>query len=62
MGKYAKGQHVFPKIAQAIWRDHYQLLKDGQLLGQKITATVLFTDLKGFTTITERTDPETLMG
>lgn len=55
------GQHVSPKIAQAIWRDRYQLLKDGQLLGQKITATVLFTDLKGFTTITERTEPETLM-
>jgi adenylate cyclase len=55
------GQHVSPKIAQAIWRDRNQLLKDGELLGQKITATVLFTDLKGFTTITERTDPETLM-
>ncbi|MEQ9000141.1 MAG: adenylate/guanylate cyclase domain-containing protein [Coleofasciculus sp. B1-GNL1-01] len=55
------GQHVSPKIAQAIWRDRNQLLKDGQLSGQKLTATVLFTDLKGFTTITENTDPETLM-
>ncbi|WP_228060982.1 MULTISPECIES: adenylate/guanylate cyclase domain-containing protein [unclassified Coleofasciculus] len=55
------GQHVSPKIAQAIWRDRNQLLKDGQLAGQKLIATVLFTDLKGFTTITEQTDPETLM-
>lgn len=55
------GQHVSPKIAQAVWRDRYQLLKEGQLLGQKLTATVLFSDLKGFTTITEETDPETLM-
>lgn len=55
------GQHVSPKIAQAIWNSRQQVLKDGQLLGQKLTATVLFTDLKGFTSITERTDPETLM-
>ncbi len=55
------GQHVSPKIAQAVWSDRHQLLKEGQLLGQKMTATVLFTDIKGFTTITEKTDPETLM-
>lgn len=55
------GQHVSPKIAQAIWYNRQQFLKDGQLLGQKLTATVLFTDLKGFTTITERMVPETVM-
>ncbi|MFB2934186.1 CHASE2 domain-containing protein [Aerosakkonemataceae cyanobacterium BLCC-F154] len=55
------GQHVSPKIAQAVWRDRYQLVKEGQLLGQKMTATVLFSDIKGFTSITEKTDPETLM-
>jgi adenylate cyclase len=55
------GQHVSPKIAQAIWCNRQQFLKDGQLLGQKLTATVLFTDLKGFTTITERMAPETVM-
>ncbi|MFB2895250.1 CHASE2 domain-containing protein [Aerosakkonemataceae cyanobacterium BLCC-F50] len=55
------GQHVSPKIAQAVWSDRHQLLREGQLLGQKMTATVLFTDIKGFTTITEKTEPETLM-
>lgn len=55
------GQHVSPKIAQAVWSDRHQLVREGQLLGQKMTATVLFTDIKGFTTITEKTDPETLM-
>ncbi|HEY9610687.1 adenylate/guanylate cyclase domain-containing protein [Allocoleopsis sp.] len=55
------GQHISPKIAQVIWHNRQRLLKDGQLKGQKLTATVLFTDLKGFTTITEETEPETLM-
>jgi adenylate cyclase len=55
------GQHVSPKIAQAVWNDRYQLLKEGQILGQQMTATVLFTDLQGFTRITEQTDAQTLM-
>ena len=54
-------QNVTPKIAQAVWSSRHQLLKEGRLIGQKMTATMLFTDLKGFTTITEHTDPETLM-
>ncbi|MFP4121990.1 CHASE2 domain-containing protein [Coleofasciculus sp.] len=55
------GQHVTPKLAQAVWRDRHQLLKEGQITGQQLTATVLFTDIKGFTGITERTNPEVLM-
>lgn len=55
------GRHVTPAIAKAIWRDRDQLLEQGRLLGRQMTATVLFADLKGFTTITEETDPKTLM-
>ncbi|MEQ9548172.1 MAG: adenylate/guanylate cyclase domain-containing protein [Coleofasciculus sp. G3-WIS-01] len=55
------GQYVTPKLAQAVWRDRHQLLKEGQITGQQLTATVLFTDIKGFTGITERTNPEVLM-
>lgn len=55
------GQHVTPKLAQAVWRDRHQLLKEGQITGQQLTATVLFTDIKGFTGITECTNPEVLM-
>lgn len=55
------GRHVSPKIAEAIWRDRQQLLTEGRLRGQQITATVLFTDLKGFSTVAEMLDPETLM-
>lgn len=55
------GRHVTWEIAEAIWRDRHQLLKDGRLLGRKTTATVLFTDLKDFSRIAEHTDPEVLM-
>lgn len=55
------GRHVSSEIAQAIWQDRHQLLKEGRLLGRKMTATVLFTDLQDFSSIAERTDPETLM-
>ncbi len=55
------GRHVSPAIAKTIWRNRRQLLKEGRLLGRQMTATVIFADLKGFTSIAEQTDPETLM-
>lgn len=55
------GRHVASEIADAIWHDRHQLLKKGRLLGRKMTATVLFTDLKSFSSIAEHMDPETLM-
>lgn len=55
------GRHVAPEIAEAIWQDRHQLLKKGRLLGRKMTATVLFTDLKSFSSIAEQMDPETLI-
>lgn len=55
-------RHVTPQIAEAIWRDRDMLLKEGRLKGQKMTATVLFTDLKNFSTLAEQLEPEALMG
>ncbi|HAJ63227.1 MAG TPA: adenylate/guanylate cyclase domain-containing protein, partial [Cyanobacteria bacterium UBA8543] len=55
------GRHVSPAIAKTIWRNRHQLLRDGRLFGRQVTATVLFADLQGFTSIAEQTDPETLM-
>ncbi len=55
------GRHVTPEIADAIWRDRNQLLRGGRLPGRKMIATALFTDLKDFSGITERTNPEILM-
>ena len=55
-------RHVTPAIANAIWREREQFMSSrGRLRGQQMTATVLFTDLRGFTTLAEQLDPETLM-
>ncbi|WP_261208340.1 adenylate/guanylate cyclase domain-containing protein [Laspinema sp. D2d] len=54
-------RHVTPKIAEAIWRDRQKILKEGQLEGQEVIATVLFTDLKGFSSIAEGMPPKLLM-
>jgi len=55
------GRHVTPEVAEAIWRDRHQLLTEGRVQGQQITATVLFTDIKDFSRISEQTEPKALM-
>ncbi|MGL5082016.1 MAG: CHASE2 domain-containing protein [Microcoleaceae cyanobacterium] len=55
------GKNVTPKIAEIIWNERDQLLIQGRMVGKQMTATVLFSDLQGFTQIAERTDAETLM-
>ncbi len=54
-------RHVTPKIAEAIWKNRQKILKEGQLEGQEVIATVLFTDLKGFSSIAEGMPPKILM-
>jgi adenylate cyclase len=54
-------RHVSAKIARAVWHDRYSLLDRGQLVGREMTATVLFSDLKNFSTIAEGMNPATLM-
>jgi adenylate cyclase len=54
-------RHVSAKIAQTVWLDRYSLLDRGQLVGREMTATVLFSDLKNFSTIAEGMHPATLM-
>jgi len=54
------GQSMSPEIAAAMWERRDELLKDGKLPGQRLIATLLFTDLKGFSTISEGMEPEEL--
>ncbi len=54
-------RHVSPEVAGAIWAQRDAFLSGGRLSSQKLVATVLFTDLKGFTGISERMDTHALM-
>ncbi len=55
------GQQTSPKIAQALWKERDRLLEAGLLPGQTLTATILLTDLKGFSTISEKISPAAVM-
>ncbi len=55
------GQQTSPAIANALWNSRVRLLNQGILPGQNLTATILLTDIKGFSTISEKKPPETVM-
>ena len=55
------GQQTSPAIANALWKERVHLLESGLLPGQKITATIILTDLQGFSTICEKLPPEVVM-
>jgi adenylate cyclase len=54
-------RHVSKKVAEEIWKQRDQYLTAGRLVSQRLTATVLFTDLQNFTTVSEQMEPHTLM-
>jgi len=53
--------HMSKEIADTIWDERDQILEDGHLKPQRLTATILFTDIRGFTTISESMEPSELM-
>ena len=54
-------KHVSPTVVEALWAQRDEFLDGGRLKPERVTATVLFTDLKGFSTTSEKMDPATLM-
>ena len=54
-------RHVSKEIAEMLWQKRSQFLDNGRLKCQKMTATILFTDLRGFTLMSEKMDPQDLM-
>ena len=58
------GQQTSPEIADALWQSRDHLLESGRLPWQKLTATLFFSDIKGFSSISEemQDSPERLMG
>ncbi|HEY9848562.1 MAG TPA: adenylate/guanylate cyclase domain-containing protein [Leptolyngbyaceae cyanobacterium] len=55
------GKNTSPEIAAAFWQNRDRLLKEGKLPGQTLTATLLFTDIKDFSTIAEQMTPQILL-
>ncbi len=55
------GRYVSDEVAEAVWQDRQQLFSEGQLRPQRLTATVLFSDLVGFSRVAERMRPAELI-
>lgn len=55
------GQNTSPEIASALWESRDRLIQSGKLPGQRLTATMLFTDIRDFSSIAEQMTPEDLL-
>jgi class 3 adenylate cyclase len=55
------GQNTSPEIAETLWNSRDRLLKSGKLPGQRLTATIMFADIRNFSTTAELLSPEALM-
>lgn len=51
------GRYVSPEVSELIWKNREQLL----LKGEKKFATVMFTDIRGFTSLSEKADPAEIL-
>lgn len=54
-------KHVSTRVADKLWEDRDQYLEHGRPRSQRVHATVLFSDLKGFTSVSEKLDPQVLL-
>lgn len=53
-------RHVSPEVAETIWQEREQILKNGKPSSRKVVATVLFSDIKGYSRIAEILAPQDL--
>lgn len=54
-------RHVSKEVAEAMWRQRDQFVDGRRPRPQGLTVTALFTDLTGYSTVSERLSPELLM-
>lgn len=55
-------KHVSPQVAESLWEQREQFLEGGRPKSQSMVVTAMFTDLQGFSTLSEKQSPEILMG
>ncbi len=53
--------HVSQPVAEEIWRERATFMAGNRPRPQQLTATVLFSDIEGFTTVCEALEPEPLI-
>ncbi|MGH7259831.1 MAG: CHASE2 domain-containing protein [Nitrospiraceae bacterium] len=54
-------QHVSPEVAEELWQKRDQFLDGHRPRPQKMIATVLFSDLQGYTSVAEGLEPQRLL-
>jgi adenylate cyclase len=54
-------RYIPQDVAQSLWEQRHAFLEGGRPRPQKLTATVFFSDLRGFTAVSEKMNPQTLM-
>jgi adenylate cyclase len=54
-------KHVSPEVAETIWQQRHQFWEGGRPRSQKVMVTVLFSDLEGFTSVSEKMDAQALL-
>jgi adenylate cyclase len=54
-------QNVSPAIAEMLWKQRDAFMAGTRPRSQRLVATVLFTDLRGFTALSESADPDMLI-
>ncbi|MEB3332739.1 MAG: adenylate/guanylate cyclase domain-containing protein [Synechococcaceae cyanobacterium] len=55
------GQTTSPAVARQLWDQRDTLLADGRFEGRQLPVTVIFSDLRGFTTVSEQLPPAALL-
>jgi adenylate cyclase len=54
-------RHVSSEVAKSLWERREEFIEGNRPRAQKLTATVLFTDLKNYSSISEKLPPDELM-
>lgn len=55
------GQTTSPAVAQQLWEQRDELLNDGRFEGRVLPVTVIFSDTRNFTTVSESLSPAALL-